>query len=178
MFSVRKLYNSLDLFIAWLLWGPTRLSLILSFVFGARLGILPRFAERSLKRAMKLKLYRTAVEILVGSGISVSVYRVDRLLEECMRRGYFARASLLSRYLSNEQRNKLLAWLLACDELDLASAVAHISETQVPEHTAAYIALRRRAPSKRARVFKERILSLNMGHPTTRASVEQIRTLH
>jgi hypothetical protein len=175
---VRKLHKSFDLFLAWILWGPTRLSLILSFVVGARLGILPRFAGRSLKRAMKLKLYRTAVEILTLSDITISVYRVDRLLEECMRRGYFARASLLSKYLSTEKREKLIAWLLACDELDLATAVAVVSEKQIPEHTAAYIALRRRAPSKRARVFRDRILSLNTQHHTARTDVGPSTTLH
>lgn len=159
MFSrtIRYIRNGLDLFLAWILWGPTRMTTFFSVALGVRLSILPRFAQRSFTRALRLKFYRTAVEIITISGIPVSQSTLGDLLDQCLARGYFARAALLAPLLETAKRKILLEKLLFCDQLELAEAVAQIEGESIPEETAAHIANRLRVTSARERDYAARI---------------------
>ena len=93
---MRYLRSAIDLFLAWILWAPTRATSFISVISGVRMSILPRFAQKSSNRALRLKFFRTAVEIIVISGIPVSQSKLGYLLDQCLARGYFARAALLA----------------------------------------------------------------------------------
>ncbi len=156
---MRYVRNGLDLFLAWMLWGPTRIATFMAFVLGLRLSLLPRFAEKSFAHSIRLKFYRTAVEIYLLSGITTTQKVLEDLLERCLTLAYFARATLLAPKLSASTRQYLLKRLLESDQLEFAMVVADINGESVPEPTAAHIANRLHGKRLRAVTYASRIKS-------------------
>ncbi len=126
------------------------------------MGVLPRFAQRSFTRALRLKFFRTAVEIAVLSGISISQRTLGYLLNQCIARGYFARAALLAPMMDTRMRKHLIKHLLFCDQLELAEAVALLDGDAIPEQSAAYIANRLRGANPREHVYALRIKPMSI----------------
>jgi len=154
---LRYFRNVLDLFVAWLLWGPTRFSRAFSRISGIRIGILPRFATKAFHSALRMKFFRSSAEILRLAHISVSPSRLNYLTDQCLLNGFFGRAALNAENLTQEKRAYLTDRLVTCDQLELAEAVAQIDGKTVPEQTAALIALRRLKRDARAELFASRI---------------------
>jgi len=177
-FTQRTFLSGIDRFVSWLLWTPSVFATFVSKITGIRWIILPRFATKMFRRALLAKFFLTASEIKYLSGIYTKEEELEFLTDQCLLRGYFARAALNARDLTRERRLKLTDNLIKCDQLELAQAVADHDKRGIPEETAAFIALRRGwLKDRRVEMFAERIRG-NEPPPITPRIRRTEKTLH
>ncbi len=132
----RYVRNILDLLTAWVLWAPNWISKALALSTGVRLSTKDRFADRAFAIAMRLKFYRSAVEIYILSRIDIPEETLLQLFDQCLNRGYFGRACILAPYMKQVERSRLYTRLMLVGEKILADHIALLYGMAIDPHSA------------------------------------------